>query len=379
MTAIQRNIVVNLISKRLLGTSTPMFSSSDERNDEKISFVEKVRLLDYWKVQDSALQNEFPRSRLVLMVDRRLLVTNGQQVRMVEHSHVDLKRKLGDYGLQFDLSTSCLLDALPGDNDLIPLFGTSIEAADPSEDSPITKNEALRQLGVSLGGRFTDVRMAMLTMDEERQRNLLAKFQSLTRWASTYRRCPKCAAALKMRTSKSGAECVTCAKVYYPTFSPVSITLITDPTNEHALLVRHKGSAGGVFTAVAGFAHSGESMAECARREIAEEVGIEVDSIRSLDMSQPWPMPDSSLMIAHIAVARMDQKISVCPDELETAQWFSRSQVRQALDTTLADPFLKNLKRTLDDRQTLHYIPPAGAIAHQMISQWVLGKDNSRL
>lgn len=224
--------------------------------------------------------------------------------------------------------------------------------------------------------------MAMLTMREERQRNLLAKFQSLTKWASIYRRCPKCAAALKMRSSKSGAECVTCQRVYYPTFSPVSITLITDPTNEHALLVRHRGSAGGVFTAVAGFAHSGESMAECARREIAEEVGIEVDSIRSLDMSQPWPMPDSSLMIAHVAVAKIDQKISVCPDELETAQWFTRHQVKEALTTTLADPLLKNLPRTLDDRQTLHYIPPAGAIAHQMIRQWVDGKlenHNSRI
>uniref|UniRef100_A0A8R1DFF8 NAD(+) diphosphatase n=1 Tax=Caenorhabditis japonica TaxID=281687 RepID=A0A8R1DFF8_CAEJA len=341
-----------------------------------MGYVEKVRLLDYWKIQDTALQSEFPRSRLVLMVDRRLLVTNGPTVKLVEHKFADLRQKLGDYGLQFDMSNSCLLDAVEEDEEanLIPLFGTSIDAADPPEDSPISKKDVLKKLGDSLGGRFTDVRMAMLTIGEERQRNLLAKFQSLTKWAAVYRRCPKCAAALKMRTSKSGAECVTCQRVYYPTFSPVSITLITDPTNEHALLVRHRGSAGGVFTAVAGFAHSGESMAECARREIAEEVGIEVESIRSLNMSQPWPMPDSSLMVAHHAVAKMDQKISVCPDELETAQWFSREQVRQALDTTLADPFLKKLPRTLDDRQTLHYIPPVGAIAHQMISQWLNGK-----
>lgn len=372
--AIRSNIVVyNLITKRLFATSS----------SENMNYVEKVRLLDYWKIQDSALQNEFPRSRLVLMVDRRLLVTKETpEVKMVEHSYGDLKQLLGEYGLQFDLSNSCLLDALPADNDMVPLFGTSIEAADPPEDSPISKKDVLSQLGNSLGGRFTDIRMAMLTMQEERQRNLLAKFQTLTKWAATYRRCPKCAAALKMRTSKSGAECVTCQKVYYPTFSPVSITLITDPTNEHALLVRHRGSAGGVFTAVAGFAHSGESMAECARREIAEEVGIEVDLIQSLDMSQPWPMPDSSLMIAHVAIAKMDQKISVCPDELETAQWFSRHQVRQALETTLSDPQLRKLPRTLDDRQTLHYIPPAGAIAHQMIRKWVDGKidfHNSRI
>ncbi|CAB3406201.1 unnamed protein product [Caenorhabditis bovis] len=345
-----------------------------------MNYVDRVRLLDYWKIQDSALQNEFTRSKFVLMVDKRLLVRKDKSdIVMVEHSQSELRQKLGDYGLQFDLSCSCLLDAVPGSTDMVPLFGTSVEAADPPEDSPVSKHDVLKKLGDSLGGRFTDIRMAMLTMNNERQRNLLAKFQSLSKWSKIYRRCPKCASALRMRVSKSGCECLQCNKYYYPSCYPVAITLVVDPTNEHALLVRHRGSANSVFTAVAGFAHSGESLAECARREIAEEVGIEVESIKQLDMSQPWPMPDSSLMVAFVAVAKMDQNISVCPDELEAAQWFTKDEVRQAFDRTNSDLFLKKLPKSLDERQKLHYIPPRGAIAHMMIRDWCLGKIESKL
>ena len=54
------------------------------------------------------------------MVDRRLLVTkDAPEVRMVEHSYGELKQLLGEYGLQFELSNSCLLDALPADNDMV--------------------------------------------------------------------------------------------------------------------------------------------------------------------------------------------------------------------------------------------------------------------
>lgn len=106
---------------------------------------------------------------------------------------------------------------------------------------------------------------------------------------------------------------------------------------------------------------SGESLHECARREVAEEVGVPVSEVVSLNGSQPWPMPDSSLMCAHYAVADMSHKvlsilsvgfsaivssggvfqIDACPAELESARWFSREEVAAALQRTLDDPFLK--------------------------------------
>ncbi|EYC39955.1 hypothetical protein Y032_0635g921 [Ancylostoma ceylanicum] len=211
----------------------------------------------------------------------------------------------------------------------------------------------------------------MLGISSERERNILAKFQSLSKWSRTYLRCPKCGAPLKMRVSKTGATCHTCPQVYYPTCSPVAITLVSDPTDSHALLVRHKGSPPAMYTALAGFAQPGESLDECCRREVAEEVGLPVSKVMSLNRTQPWPMPNSSLMCAYYAVADMSLKIDACPTELESARWFSREEVAAALLRTLSDPLLKGIPRDVNERQKLLYIPPHGAIAHQMIKAWV--------
>ena len=157
----------------------------------------------------------------------------------------------------------------------------------------------------------------------------------------------------------------------------MAICLITDSSNENCLLVRHRGSVGSVFTCVAGFAMAGETLQETARREIAEEVGILAYNIEALNMSQPWPMPNSSLMTAFRAVANMNDKIDVAPDELERAEWFTRAQVKEALDRVISDPSLHKVKFDKTDPETRHllkYIPPAGAVAHHIIKQWVLEK-----
>ncbi|PAV63902.1 hypothetical protein WR25_03276 isoform B [Diploscapter pachys] len=330
------------------------------------------------------------------MIDKKPLIVDAEDggMTLMVNSHAELKRKLGDYGLVFEPANSCLLDVVPNaaNKDFVPLLGTSVRTVEPPEDSPVKREDVMKMLATTLGGRFMDLRMAMLTLAEERQRNLLAtvrliffslrvlckerilQFQSLMRWADIYRRCPKCGTALKMRLSKSAAECTYCVRVYYPTFSPVAITLITDPTDEFALLVRHKGSVNGVYTCVAGFAHSGETIADCAKREIAEEIGVEAKSIRSLGLSQPWPMPDSSLMCAHHAVCNMGDEIDVCFDELESARWFSREEVAKALKRTIEDPMLRNIPRDMAQRQELVYIPPQGAIAHRLIKLWAENK-----
>ncbi|PIO65419.1 hydrolase, NUDIX family [Teladorsagia circumcincta] len=246
-----------------------------------------------------------------------------------------------------------------------------MKAVEPSEDAPFHKEDVLGALGRSLDAQFIELRRAMLSLANERERNLLAKFQSLSRWSRTYRRCPKCGTPLRMRISKSAAGCPSCSRIFYPTFSPVAITLVADPTDSFALLIRHKASPGGVYTAVAGFAQSGETLEECVRREIAEEVGIPAYGVVSLNRTQPWPMPDSSLMCAYYAVADMSHKIDACVVELESARWFSREEVAAALQRTLDDPSFKGLSKDVEDRQKLQYIAPHGAIAHYMIKAWV--------
>lgn len=67
-------------------------------------------------------------------------------------------------------------------------------------------------------------------------------------------------------------------------------------------------------------------------------------------------------------------QLDVAKDELEYAAWFSRDEVREALQRTQADPMLRNIRMHGSDpevRQLFRYVPPEGAIAHHLIKQWV--------
>jgi len=71
---------------------------------------------------------------------------------------------------------------------------------------------------------------------------------------------------------------------------------------------------------LAGFVEPGESLEECVRREVREEVGIEVDDIRYAG-SQSWPFPHS-LMVGFTA-KHASGEIQVDGDEIVDAQWFT--------------------------------------------------------
>ena len=86
------------------------------------------------------------------------------------------------------------------------------------------------------------------------------------------------------------------------------------------LLARSPHFKPGVFSALAGFVEPGETLEECAKREVREEVGIEIANLRYFH-SQPWPFPNS-LMVAFFA-DYAGGCIKPDPDEIEAADWFS--------------------------------------------------------
>jgi NADH pyrophosphatase NudC (nudix superfamily) len=92
-------------------------------------------------------------------------------------------------------------------------------------------------------------------------------------------------------------------------------------------------------------------------------------------------MPLNSLMLPFTAIANSDDQLNISPGELESAAWFSRDQVKEAMERTTSDPYLKTaLKLSQDikvgkeqniDSNSLRYIPPQGAIAHSVIRLWI--------
>jgi NAD+ diphosphatase len=89
---------------------------------------------------------------------------------------------------------------------------------------------------------------------------------------------------------------------------------------DELLLARGHRFKPGVYSALAGFVEAGETLEQCATREVREEVGIEITKLRYFG-SQSWPFPDS-LMVAFFA-DYAGGTIQRDPLEIEDAGWFS--------------------------------------------------------
>ncbi|OBK23015.1 NAD(+) diphosphatase [Mycobacterium asiaticum] len=115
----------------------------------------------------------------------------------------------------------------------------------------------------------------------------------------------------------------------FPRVDPAVICLVHDG-GDRAVLARQATWPPRMFSLLAGFVEAGESFEVCVAREIREEIGLTVRDVRYLG-SQPWPFP-RSLMVGFHAVADPDEEFSFNDGEIAEAAWFTRDEVREALD-----------------------------------------------
>ncbi|OBI51345.1 NAD(+) diphosphatase [Mycobacterium sp. E787] len=115
----------------------------------------------------------------------------------------------------------------------------------------------------------------------------------------------------------------------FPRIDPAVICLVHDG-GDRAVLARQAVWPERMFSLLAGFVEAGESFEVCVAREIREEIGLTVRDVRYLG-SQPWPFP-RSLMVGFHAVADPDEGFSFNDGEIAEASWFTRDEVRAALD-----------------------------------------------
>jgi NAD+ diphosphatase len=145
----------------------------------------------------------------------------------------------------------------------------------------------------------------------------------LTNWYAEHRFCGKCGAKNEHKADERAMVCPNCHSLFFPKISPAIIVAIL--CNDKILLARNTNFRGGWHSLVAGYTDVGETLEETVRREVKEEVGLEVKNIRYYK-SQPWPL-SGSLMVGFIAEADENQIISVDHNEIAEAAWFSRDNL----------------------------------------------------
>lgn len=163
---------------------------------------------------------------------------------------------------------------------------------------------------------------SLFAIGDEQISTLAGCAAQLLRWRRTMRYCPVCAAPLRAIDGSWGRSCSACEFSAYPPVSPAIIVLIHDDAGR-ALLTTKPGW-GKRYSLVAGFVEPGETFEECVVREVAEEVGVAVDTVRYVG-SQAWPFPHQ-IMVGFMA-RYAGGTIAIDEAELAGAAWFSRDDL----------------------------------------------------
>jgi NAD+ diphosphatase len=145
-------------------------------------------------------------------------------------------------------------------------------------------------------GSFADLRQIGGTLSQA-DGALLAFARAMIHWHRTHRHCGRCGAPTRSaqggHVRRCGAE--GCGAEIFPRTDPAVIMLVS--AGDLCLLGRQPAWPSGMVSTLAGFVEPGETPEEAVIREVMEETGVQVTSVR-YHSAQPWPFP-GSLMIGY--------------------------------------------------------------------------------
>lgn len=206
----------------------------------------------------------------------------------------------------------------------------SVELAEDDLDESF---RSLREVGLLLGAR--DAGLAV---------NAVA----LANWHATHTHCPRCGAATRVASAGHTRVCEVDGSEHYPRTDPAVIMAVVD-ADDRLLIGRQAAWPEGRFSTLAGFVEPGESLEQAVRREVREEVGVEIGDVNYLG-SQPWPFPSSLMLgfVAHATTVEIDRG----DGEIAEARWFTREGLRD------------------DVRDGRVLLSPPVSIARRLIEHW---------
>jgi NAD+ diphosphatase len=143
-------------------------------------------------------------------------------------------------------------------------------------------------------------------------------------WLSKTKYCSCCGNRVHVDPEKTYTEsltfleCPNCGNIMYAFINPCILVAVLK--DDKVLLARSPHFTPNLYSLLAGFMEPGEYIETAVRREVREEVGIEIKNIKYIG-SHPWPF-SNSLMFGFTA-EHSSGEITIDNKEIEAAGWFS--------------------------------------------------------
>jgi NAD+ diphosphatase len=150
--------------------------------------------------------------------------------------------------------------------------------------------------------------------------SLVGRAQQIIAWLRKSAVCPRCGGSTEPIPGTWGRNCRSCGYQHFPAIHPCTLVLVK--RQDEILLIRKSEWPPGYYSLPSGFCDFGESLEECARREVEEETGIKIHNLHYVG-SQCWPFPGQ--LMAGFTAEFDEGEIVVDREELEDAAWFPRN------------------------------------------------------
>lgn len=144
----------------------------------------------------------------------------------------------------------------------------------------------------------------------------------LADWYNDNKFCGRCGFKMIHSINERAMCCENCGYTSYPRIMPA---VIVGVRNDNKIILTKYRTGFKYNALIAGFAEIGETIEETVKREVKEEVGINVKNIRYYK-SQPWGCAND-LLLGFYCDVDGDDNILMDENELKYAEWVKREDI----------------------------------------------------
>lgn len=152
--------------------------------------------------------------------------------------------------------------------------------------------------------------------------------------------CMECGTKLEERFLENEGVipyCPHCETFRFPVFSTAVIMIVMNPARDKILLIQQYGRPS--YILVAGYVNKGEDAEHTVRREVKEELGLDVVE---LQYHRSEYFEKSNALMLNFACTVSDESLDGITAEVDRATWFTIDEARRNIrPDSLAQKFLE--------------------------------------